>query len=171
MCKLTQHSLCTLDLSLATSTGTYKSPSLPIFDRIQKRGHCEFATKRVLVSVGTRLWRSMSAKYQRIKVIGQGSYGRALLVKDKDGKLFVIKEVNIVQTNQREDALKEVLSMWMGDCLWCGGFYFLSSVQSIHVAVVFFFFSSSSVCSSSNLHNPSRCNSCRCCANIRILWS
>ncbi len=71
------------------------------------------------------------AKYQRVKVIGQGSYGRAILVKDKNSNLFVIKEVLTLEwrdwfgrsqawllssrqvdlsskESQREEALKEV---------------------------------------------------------------
>lgn len=56
---------------------------------------------------------SSMAKYQRVKVLGQGSYGRAILVKDKDGKLFVIKEVDLSRGGNREEALKEVLSLFI----------------------------------------------------------
>ena len=35
-------------------------------------------------------------KYTQIKRIGEGSFGKALLVKEKEsGKYFVIKEINI----------------------------------------------------------------------------
>jgi serine/threonine protein kinase len=53
---------------------------------------------------------SSMAKYTRIKVIGQGSYGRAILVKDAAGKLFVIKEVDLAR-GSRDEALKEVQFM------------------------------------------------------------
>lgn len=35
-------------------------------------------------------------KFVRVKTIGEGSYGKALLVRAKsDSKMFVIKEINI----------------------------------------------------------------------------
>ena len=50
-------------------------------------------------------------KYQQIKVLGEGSYGKAILVSRKSDKVkFVIKEVRLYGVSQqdREDALKEV---------------------------------------------------------------
>ncbi|CAH1777895.1 unnamed protein product [Owenia fusiformis] len=50
-------------------------------------------------------------KYQRIKKIGEGSFGKALLVRHKEnGKQFVIKEINISKMGrkEREDSRKEV---------------------------------------------------------------
>lgn len=39
-------------------------------------------------------------RYERLKKIGEGSFGKALLVKRKaDGKQFVIKEINISKVN------------------------------------------------------------------------
>ncbi len=35
-------------------------------------------------------------KYQRVKKIGEGSFGKALLVKSKEnGKQYVVKEINM----------------------------------------------------------------------------
>ena len=37
-------------------------------------------------------------KYVKVKQIGEGSFGKALLVKSKDnGKQFVVKEINMVK--------------------------------------------------------------------------
>ncbi|XP_074651096.1 serine/threonine-protein kinase Nek1-like isoform X2 [Tubulanus polymorphus] len=50
-------------------------------------------------------------KYQKIKKIGEGSFGTAYLVKSKkDGSQYVIKEINIsrMQRKEREEARKEV---------------------------------------------------------------
>ena len=39
-------------------------------------------------------------RYERVKKIGEGSFGKALLVKRRaDGKQFVIKEINISKVN------------------------------------------------------------------------
>jgi NIMA (never in mitosis gene a)-related kinase len=52
------------------------------------------------------------ARYQRVKVLGQGSYGRAILVKETAGqRLFVIKEVDLSRGSQRDEALREVQFM------------------------------------------------------------
>ena len=50
-------------------------------------------------------------QYIRVRKIGEGSFGQALLVKGrKDGKHYVIKEINFVKMNRRErdEARKEV---------------------------------------------------------------
>jgi len=40
--------------------------------------------------------------YVRQKLLGEGSYGKALLVKDRrDGKQYVIKEINIAKVRAR----------------------------------------------------------------------
>lgn len=49
--------------------------------------------------------------YSRIKKIGEGSFGQALLVKrKKDGRQYVIKEINVSKMDRkgREEARKEV---------------------------------------------------------------
>ena len=52
------------------------------------------------------------ARYTRVKVLGQGSYGRAILVKEAaSDKLFVIKEVDLSKGSHRDEALKEVQFM------------------------------------------------------------
>lgn len=41
-------------------------------------------------------------RYARVKKIGEGSFGKALLVKRKsDGKQFVIKEINISKVKEQ----------------------------------------------------------------------
>lgn len=50
-------------------------------------------------------------QYIRVRKIGEGSFGRALLVKGrKDGKHYVIKEINFAKMDRRErdEARKEV---------------------------------------------------------------
>ncbi|XP_064636361.1 serine/threonine-protein kinase Nek1-like isoform X2 [Lineus longissimus] len=50
-------------------------------------------------------------RYQKIKKIGEGSFGKAFLVKSKrDGQQYVIKEINIVRMSkkERDEARKEV---------------------------------------------------------------
>ncbi|KAK3599925.1 hypothetical protein CHS0354_012567 [Potamilus streckersoni] len=50
-------------------------------------------------------------KYVRIKKIGEGAFGRAVLVKNKhDANQYVVKEINIIKMSpkEREDARKEV---------------------------------------------------------------
>jgi len=48
--------------------------------------------------------------YAKIKDIGQGSYGKAVLVQDKDAKLFVMKIIDMsrMDSKQRKDAVNEV---------------------------------------------------------------
>lgn len=49
--------------------------------------------------------------YSKIKKIGEGSFGQALLVKrKKDGRQFVIKEINVSKMDRkgREEARREV---------------------------------------------------------------
>jgi len=48
--------------------------------------------------------------YTKIKDIGQGSYGRAVLVKDRDDKLYVMKIIDMsrMDSKQRKDAINEV---------------------------------------------------------------
>ena len=42
-------------------------------------------------------------KYQQVKVLGQGGFGKAILAKNKsDGKLFVIKEVRLTNMGPKE---------------------------------------------------------------------
>lgn len=52
-------------------------------------------------------------RYERVKKIGEGSFGKALLVKRKaDGKQFVIKEINISKVNgEYVCALENILSL------------------------------------------------------------
>eukprot|EP00039_Didymoeca_costata_P002695 m.61962 g.61962 ORF g.61962 m.61962 type:complete len:1230 (-) comp11469_c0_seq2:108-3797(-) len=50
-------------------------------------------------------------KYQRIKTVGEGSYGKAVLVKNKaSSQKYVVKEVNVLKMHkqEREEARKEV---------------------------------------------------------------
>ncbi|XP_055893460.1 serine/threonine-protein kinase Nek1-like isoform X1 [Biomphalaria glabrata] len=50
-------------------------------------------------------------KYQRIKQIGEGAFGKAILVKKKDSaRQYVIKEINIIKMSvkEREESRKEV---------------------------------------------------------------
>ena len=50
-------------------------------------------------------------KYDQVRVLGQGGFGKAILAKRKsDSQLFVIKEVRLtaLSAKDREDALKEV---------------------------------------------------------------
>ncbi|KYQ89875.1 putative protein serine/threonine kinase [Tieghemostelium lacteum] len=50
-------------------------------------------------------------KYEEIKVIGKGSFGKAILVKRKDdGQLLVLKQINVLEMSQKErdDAMNEV---------------------------------------------------------------
>lgn len=49
--------------------------------------------------------------YTRVRKIGEGSYGRALLVKGRqDGRQYVIKVINLVKMDKRgrEEARREV---------------------------------------------------------------
>lgn len=49
--------------------------------------------------------------YTRVRKIGEGSYGRALLVKGRqDGRQYVIKVINLVKMDRRgrEEARREV---------------------------------------------------------------
>lgn len=48
--------------------------------------------------------------YAKIKDIGQGSYGKAVLVQDRDGKLYVMKIIDMsrMDSKQRKDAANEV---------------------------------------------------------------
>lgn len=42
-------------------------------------------------------------KYERVTKIGEGSFGKAILVKSKDdGKQYVIKEIGISRVSQSE---------------------------------------------------------------------
>lgn len=53
----------------------------------------------------------MMEKYKQIKELGEGSYGKAILVQSRvDEKLYVIKEIRLygVTEQERQDALKEV---------------------------------------------------------------
>lgn len=51
-----------------------------------------------------------SRGYLKIKEIGQGSYGKAVLVKDPEGKMYVIKVIDMsrMDSKQRKDAVNEV---------------------------------------------------------------
>lgn len=48
--------------------------------------------------------------YAKIKEIGQGSYGKAVLVQDRDGKMYVMKVIDMsrMDSKQRKDAANEV---------------------------------------------------------------
>mmetsp|Transcript_91962 Transcript_91962/g.145458 ORF Transcript_91962/g.145458 Transcript_91962/m.145458 type:complete len:395 (+) Transcript_91962:131-1315(+) len=48
--------------------------------------------------------------YTKVKDIGQGSYGKAMLVHDQDGKLYVMKTIDMsaMDRKQRRDAINEV---------------------------------------------------------------
>lgn len=48
--------------------------------------------------------------YSKIKDIGQGSYGKAVLVQDKEGRLYVMKIIDMsrMDSKQRKDAINEV---------------------------------------------------------------
>jgi len=48
--------------------------------------------------------------YAKIKDIGQGSYGKAVLVQDRDGKMYVMKVIDMsrMDSKQRKDAANEV---------------------------------------------------------------
>merc|ERR1719191_2338263 len=48
--------------------------------------------------------------YVKVKDIGQGSYGKAMLVHDQDGKLYVMKTIDMssMDRKQRRDAINEV---------------------------------------------------------------
>jgi len=48
--------------------------------------------------------------YTKVKDIGQGSYGKAVLVQDRDGKLYVMKVIDMsrMDSKQRKDAINEV---------------------------------------------------------------
>lgn len=49
-------------------------------------------------------------RYVRVKKIGEGSFGKALLVKKKtDGKQFVIKEISISKVCHARDLLSNIL--------------------------------------------------------------
>lgn len=53
-------------------------------------------------------------KYERVRKLGQGSFGSVFLVRDiQDKKMFVLKEINLESMGPkgREDALKEVSFM------------------------------------------------------------
>ena len=50
-------------------------------------------------------------RYVRVKKIGEGSFGKALLVKKKtDGKQFVIKEISISKVCHARDLLSNILA-------------------------------------------------------------
>lgn len=51
-----------------------------------------------------------SRGYQKMRDIGQGSYGRCTLVQDREGKLYVMKTIDISRMDgkQRKDAINEV---------------------------------------------------------------
>jgi len=48
--------------------------------------------------------------YTKVKDIGKGSYGKAVLVHDRDGKVFVMKVIDMTRmdSKQRKDAINEV---------------------------------------------------------------
>eukprot|EP01132_Coremiostelium_polycephalum_P000492 gene492-620_t len=49
-------------------------------------------------------------RYEEIKTIGKGSFGRAVLVKRDDGQLLVLKQINVFEMSpkERSDAMNEV---------------------------------------------------------------
>jgi NIMA (never in mitosis gene a)-related kinase len=50
-------------------------------------------------------------QYKRIKVVGKGTFGQAVLVQNKkDGKHYIIKQINIASMSEREkqESLNEV---------------------------------------------------------------
>eukprot|EP00929_Paragymnodinium_shiwhaense_P115210 TRINITY_DN8393_c0_g1_i1.p1 TRINITY_DN8393_c0_g1~~TRINITY_DN8393_c0_g1_i1.p1 ORF type:complete len:436 (+),score=108.59 TRINITY_DN8393_c0_g1_i1:159-1466(+) len=51
-----------------------------------------------------------SRGYTKVKEIGQGSYGKAVLVNDRDGKSYVMKIIDMskMDSKQRKDAINEV---------------------------------------------------------------
>lgn len=53
---------------------------------------------------------SSSRGYTKIRDIGSGSYGKAVLVQDKENKLYVMKIIDMsrMDTKQRKDAINEV---------------------------------------------------------------
>lgn len=58
-------------------------------------------------------------KYRKVKTIGEGAYGKAVLVRNKTSNMqFVIKEVNIFKmgTKERTDARREVAAANRGRC-------------------------------------------------------
>ena len=56
---------------------------------------CEFEQRYQSLSWVAFLCRKMN-KFERVRKIGEGSFGKALLVKEKSsGKQFVVKEINI----------------------------------------------------------------------------
>uniref|UniRef100_A0A0G4FQW6 non-specific serine/threonine protein kinase n=1 Tax=Chromera velia CCMP2878 TaxID=1169474 RepID=A0A0G4FQW6_9ALVE len=52
---------------------------------------------------------SQGANYQKIKEVGAGSFGKAILVKDKSGKQYIMKVIDISRMNQKEkkEAMQE----------------------------------------------------------------
>lgn len=48
--------------------------------------------------------------YSKVREIGQGSYGKAILVQDRDGRFFVMKVIDMsrMDSKQRKDAINEV---------------------------------------------------------------
>merc|ERR1719253_2385986 len=51
-----------------------------------------------------------SRGYTKLKDIGSGSYGKAVLVQDREGKLYVMKIIDMsrMDQKQRKDAINEV---------------------------------------------------------------
>lgn len=50
-------------------------------------------------------------KYTQVRTIGQGSFGKAILVRNTaDGKLYVMKQINVTQMSrkERDEALNEI---------------------------------------------------------------
>ena len=46
---------------------------------------------------------SMQLKYQKVKLLGEGAYGKAILVRKKaDNKKYVVKEINVIKMVPKE---------------------------------------------------------------------
>jgi hypothetical protein len=92
------------------SFASYPSASLASFlSVVAKRGAATNQTRAPAVTVfgaaGAWVCAAMD-KYEKVKQIGEGAYGKALLVRSKtEGKQFVIKEVNISKVCVRNGIL------------------------------------------------------------------
>lgn len=59
-------------------------------------------------------------RFERVRKIGEGSFGKALLVKQKDsGKLLVVKEISISKVNINSYFLSAVCVPFMTSCIVC----------------------------------------------------
>jgi hypothetical protein len=91
-------------LSVSPRAGTSETSNLTLFDEVLEN---EFGS--VLQTLQFKI--NMLNRYEIIKLLGKGSYGRVYLARRKsDGHLWVIKQVSLdgISEQEKEETLNEV---------------------------------------------------------------